>query len=118
MSESKTITAICYYLQIMENRGDLYFFRNNSFRGKILREDNTAGWINNNKKGTPDIIICYEGYFIAFEIKSKKGTQTLDQKVTEFKIKKTGGFYYIIKNVEDIQNILKALSEVKKASIK
>ncbi|HRU36099.1 MAG TPA: hypothetical protein P5237_02185, partial [Candidatus Paceibacterota bacterium] len=59
-----------HLLQILENQGKIYFIRCNVFSGKIKRANGTDGFIRQAKAGTPDIIICCEGKFIGFEIKT------------------------------------------------
>lgn len=90
----------------LERVGKIYYFRNNSFSGKIKRYDGSQGFIKNNKKGTPDIIICYKGHFIGIELKTMTGRQSPDQKLAEQDIISAGGKYFIIKTPEEFENIL------------
>lgn len=63
-SESEIKKCIANYLQILENQSKLYFVRNNSFEGKIIRNNKTEGYIKNNKKGTPDFLLCIKSKFV------------------------------------------------------
>ena len=105
--ESEILREIIKFLEILENRGDIYFSRNNSFKGKIKRQDGSEGFIKNNKPGSSDIIICYRGRYIGLEIKTQSGKQLEDQKKAEAAIKRAGGEYYIVRSVNDVFNILK-----------
>lgn len=44
------------------------------------------------KAGTPDLIYCINGYFIAIEVKSSVGSLTLKQSIEQGLIKSAGGF--------------------------
>lgn len=105
--ESEIKKNIVDFLQILEIQGKVYFTRNNSFEGKIKRKNGSEGYIKNNKPGTPDFLICYSGKYIGFEVKTESGTQSDDQKKAQKAIERAGGIYYIVKNVNDVFNILK-----------
>jgi len=105
--ESEIKKNICDYLQILENQGKIYFTRNNSFQGKIKRVNGSEGYIKNNKLGTPDFLICYQGKYIGLEVKTESGKQSAEQKKAQKAIERAGGIYYIVKNVNDVFNILK-----------
>ncbi len=104
--ESDIQKPIIDYLQILENRGEIYFVRNNSFAGEIKRKNGSKGYIKNNKPGTPDIIFCYKGKYIGFETKTETGKQSDLQKQAESKIKRAGGLYFIVKSVNQAINII------------
>jgi hypothetical protein len=52
--------------------------------------------------GTPDIIACYKGVFIAFEVKSEKGKTTALQELHIKEIKKSGGHAEVVRSVSDV----------------
>ena len=60
----------------------------------------------NNKKGVPDILICKDGKFIAFEVKTDKGKTTKLQDHNLKEIVKAGGSSYIVRSVEDVKSII------------
>jgi len=105
VSEKEIQKTILDYLMYLENAGDVYYFRNNSFAGKFERVDGSQGFIKNNKKGMPDIIVCYKGYFIGLEVKTAKGEQSIWQVMSEAAIKSAGGQYFIVRSLDDVQNI-------------
>ncbi len=102
VKESDIQKEILHYLQILENRGTIYFIRCNVFQGKIKRANGTDGFIKQAKAGAPDIIICCEGKFIGLEIKTETGKQSDLQKAAQLKIEKAGGKYFIIRSVRDL----------------
>ena len=56
--------------------------------------------------GIPDIICCYHGRFIAFEVKTLKGKTTALQDATIKKIISCGGQAYVVRSVDEVKNIL------------
>ena len=95
--------------------------RNNSFAGRVTRYDGTQGFVNNAKKGTPDIVCCFPwkmyaddgtvhimiGQFVGIEIKSPNGRQSPDQKRAEEMIKNVGGDYWLIYSPEEFEEKIK-----------
>ncbi len=104
IKESEIQKQIVEYLNY---RKDVYFTRNNSFAGKIMRGNGSVGYIKNNKPGAPDIIILFKGRYIGAEIKNKTGHQAEVQKQAEADIRRNGGEYYIVRSLEEIREILK-----------
>ncbi len=102
-SEHDAQKAIIEYLKYDR---DVYWMRNNSFAGKIMRPDGSTGWVNNAKKGAPDIVLCKNGLWIGLEIKCRGGRQSPDQKQAEADIRKAGGQYYIIHTIDDLTFVL------------
>lgn len=107
MMESLIQQACLTYLQMLENQGKLYFVRNNSFAGFLQRGNGSVGYIKNQKRGTPDIIVCYQGRFVGLEIKGPKGRQSEFQKEAEAAIRKAGGEYYVIRDTDHLREIIK-----------
>lgn len=58
------------------------------------------------KAGTPDLLICIHGLFIAIEVKSDKGSVTLKQDIEHDLITKAGGLVIVLygktENIFDI----------------
>lgn len=100
--ESELQKSILSYLQLIENKGELYFLRTGS--GLIKTEK--GHYFKTGKSGAPDISICYKGYAIYFECKTETGKQSEIQKEAEQKIIKAGGYYFIIRSLEEVVNIL------------
>ncbi len=102
-SEKQILKIIKDYLDYQK---DVYYIRNNSVSGRFLRKDGSQGWINNSKKGAPDLILLYKGRWIGLEVKTKKGKQSLEQQETQKHIQKCGGDYAIVRSAGEVQMLL------------
>ena len=56
--------------------------------------------------GIPDIICCYCGIFVAFEVKTETGKLTKLQEATIRKIKEAKGQAFKVTSVEEVKQIL------------
>lgn len=56
-----------------------------------------------NEKGTPDLLVCYKGFFFGIEAKNPKGTGTIDplQQIQIERINRSGGCAFVTHSVED-----------------
>lgn len=61
--------------------------------------------------GIPDIIVCYKGRFIAFEVKTDTGKTTVLQAITIKKIIKAGGYALVVRSVADARTVIEAFSK-------
>jgi len=59
--------------------------------------------------GLPDLILCYRGRFVAFEVKTATGRPSKLQEVTIAKIKAAKGEAFIVRSVEEVKQILDTL---------
>ena len=59
--------------------------------------------------GIPDIICCFNGRFIAFEVKTEKGRLTKLQEITIQRIKEAKGKAFKVTSLEEVKNILENL---------
>lgn len=89
MGEKSIVTAIIRYLKSLNN---CFCFKEH---GGVY---GTAG--------IPDIICCYNGRFIAFEVKTEKGRATELQKATIAKINDSGGVAVIVRSVAEVKEIM------------
>jgi hypothetical protein len=60
--------------------------------------------------GLPDVIVCYRGRFIAFEVKIPSGKLTKLQETTITKIRDAKGEAFKVTSVEEVREILKNLN--------
>jgi len=60
--------------------------------------------------GLPDIICCYNGRFVAFEVKTKSGKLTKIQETTITKIKAAKGEAFKVTSVEEVKEIFNNLN--------
>ena len=59
--------------------------------------------------GLPDIICCYRGRFVGFEVKTPDGKLSKLQEVTIAKIKAAKGEAFQVTSVEEVKKILETL---------
>ena len=58
--------------------------------------------------GLPDIVAIQEGIYIGLEVKTQNGRQSDAQKDIQREITKAGGFYFIVRNIEDVRAIFES----------
>lgn len=63
------------------------------------------------KNGSPDIIVCYRGKFIAIEGKIAKGQQSGWQRLRQNQIERAGGIYIVARDVSDVSDIISSLEK-------
>jgi hypothetical protein len=56
--------------------------------------------------GLPDLILCYRGRFVAFEVKTPSGKPSKLQELTIAKIKAAKGEAFIVRSAGEVQHIL------------
>lgn len=61
---------------------------------------------NFSQAGIPDIICCYFGKFVAFEVKTPKGKLSKLQEITIEKIRKAQGMAFKVTSLEEVKKIL------------
>jgi Holliday junction resolvase len=86
-------------LKFLENKSNTYTVRVGS--GAIKTQ--WGGYFKTGKRGCPDIICCYRGFFVGIEVKAEKGKQSQEQKDTEKQIKQIGGYYFVARSVDDVK---------------
>ena len=110
MKESQIQSIIIDYLIYLEGQGKLFFQRTNNT--PIYQENRYRRLAKGQKKGFPDIILCYRGTFIGLEVKTETGKQSKEQKWNQRKIIDNGGHYFIVRSLDDVKEILEKLNEV------
>lgn len=58
--------------------------------------------------GLPDIVVCFRGRFIAFEIKTMTNKATVLQSVTIKKILKAGGYALVVRSVDEVKHVIES----------
>ena len=94
MKESELITKIKNYLKTVP---DCFYWKEHG------GQYGTAG--------IPDIIVCYRGRFIAFEVKVGNNQPTVLQALTIRKIIKAGGYALVVRSVDEAMQVIKAFKE-------
>ena len=59
--------------------------------------------------GIPDIIVCYSGKFVAFEVKNERGKLSKLQEITIEKIRNAKGMAFKVTSLEEVKEILKGV---------
>ena len=59
--------------------------------------------------GIPDIIVCYKGKFLAFEVKTEKGKLSKLQEMAIAKIRKANGMAFKVTSLEEVKKILEGV---------
>lgn len=59
--------------------------------------------------GSPDMVVCYKGRFIAIEGKAAFGTQSGWQKLRQSQIETSDGIYILARSVEDVEKVIRTL---------
>lgn len=61
--------------------------------------------------GIPDIICCYRGKFVVFEVKAEKGRTTALQESVINKIQKCGEKAAVVRSVEDVKSVIEEVKQ-------
>lgn len=64
------------------------------------------GW---SGKGKPDLIVCLNGRFVAFELKVGENDLQDDQKIHRIRIRRSGGLHYSPYTLEEFITIIEEL---------
>ena len=102
--ESEIQSAVCEYLQLRRH----FFWRNNTMGVQRTSLDGRMFWTNNkySMKGIADIIVLTDGgYAVFIEVKRPSGRQSPEQKEFQRKCEEIGCEYYVIKSVDQLQEI-------------
>ena len=59
--------------------------------------------------GIPDIICCFHGRFVAFEVKTAKGRTTKLQDINIRNIHKADGVALVVRSLDEVKDALKEL---------
>jgi len=66
----------------------------------------TVKTIVTNKTGTPDILCCIDGRFVALEVKAAKGKPSKLQEYRIAEIRSAGGEAHIVRSLEEVKKLL------------
>ena len=92
MRESQIQRKILQYLKSIEN---LYYIKT----------------VVTNLSGVPDVIVCYKGQFIAFEIKRPGGKVSKLQEYNMERIREAGGKAYVVFDVDSVKHIIERMRD-------
>ena len=81
---------------------------------KFLRALGPACWVIKaavcNERGVPDILCCYRGRFVGFEVKTVKGRISGAQRVQNDRIRCAGGRAVVVRSVADVRVVLRTIN--------
>lgn len=101
MKETTIQNSICEYLQYRK----VFFWRNNNIPVFDKKRNIYRTLPKYAMKGTPDIIVVKDGFFIGLEVKMPKQYQSREQKEFQKNLKEAGGEYYVVRSINDLQEI-------------
>jgi len=104
-AENQVQSYIIQRLELLERCRKVYWFRSNSFSGRLTRWNGSQGYINNSKRGLPDIIAVFsDGIFTGIEVKTVTGRQSPEQKRAQENIENLGGRYWLVRSPEELES--------------
>lgn len=116
MKERELSKAVVQLLQYEENKGNLYFIRNNSYAGYLSHAKNVPGhYTMQGKKGCSDLIVFFKsnnqsllgnGSTEFWELKGNGNKQSPDQRDFEIKIGLLGFRYYLITEFSQAERLI------------
>ena len=59
--------------------------------------------------GIPDVICCYKGKFMAFEVKTPQGKLSKLQEITIKRINESGGMAFKVTSLQEVKDVLKGV---------
>lgn len=83
---------------------------------KLIRS--RGGWVVKvhgspyQDKGTPDLLACYKGFFIAIEVKTPRGAAEPEQEAAQRGIIAAGGRALITHQVKEVESVLNTIDEL------
>ena len=85
--------------------------RESALQRAIIRALETRGCYVVNvvvagRTGTPDLIVCHEGHYIALEVKLPKQQPTAIQLVERQRVLRAGGAFAVVRSVEEALAVL------------
>ena len=111
-SETDLEIQICYFLErklALSKRPYMIFATKprgnfNSKTGVMQKHRNPYV-----RPGHPDVVLILDGAFYGFEVKTSKGVQSDNQKAFERDLKKANAHYYIVRSLQEVNEILKEI---------
>lgn len=66
------------------------------------------------KRGTPDILACVQGLFVALEVKDPTGNHpvTSAQQINLRKIRSAGGIGAVVTSVDEVRRIMESINDL------
>ena len=103
--EGVIVKSILDWLSLEQKTGARLWFKR-VFTGPVLH---TGVRGKNPMKGTPDILLCLNGYFAGWEVKDAKGKPSSDQERELGDIQASGGQAVIIRSLDEAMDAYEQL---------
>lgn len=100
--------SICEYLQVKR----FFFWRQNVNPIFDAKSGGFRRMPAYSVNGVPDIIVIYKGKFVGLEVKNEKGKQADSQIEFERSCKSNGGYYKVVRSVDDVINFFKDIEKL------
>jgi Holliday junction resolvase len=81
-----------------------YLVRKGAFTIKVFANEMQG-------KGLPDLIVCYKGRYLAFEVKAPNGRVAKIQKATLRRIAKAGGIIASPRSLDEVRTIIEQIDQ-------
>ncbi len=91
--ESASVTKILTYLRR---------------RGAFVEKVHGSGY---QRRGLPDLIVCYRGRYIAFEVKAGAGKTTPLQDLALGEIMAAGGQAHVVRSVDEVARVIDLIDQ-------
>ena len=114
MKESQIQKEILHWLSL-QPKDQMFSWR--MYTGPIVRGNPLKGktfFTPNPCPGLPAIIVIIKGRFVGLEIKQPKGRQSTEQKTFEQAVKKAGGFYFLIRSLNEAIQAIDSIKHLTK----
>lgn len=98
-------------LQYLAHRNDCYAFKFKDQAKFINGRYRKSPWEIN---GVSDLCVLVEDHVLWIEVKTKKGRQSEHQKNFEKIITKWGGFYAVVRSIEELKELMDKKTWIKK----
>lgn len=101
---------------------ELIGMKEKALQRKIIRwlKDNGAFVVKYHggvytEAGIPDVLCCYKGQFLAFELKVKNNTTTKIQDFKIDRIRKAGGIAEVIRSLDEVKEVIGGIDDEEKS---
>ena len=71
---------------------------------------------SHSKKGTPDLLLCFQGLFIAIEVKQPGKKPSKLQQLRIKRDKKAGGIAFATDNLKEVKELINDISNVQRTN--
>ena len=82
---------------------------------KFMRTFGPACWVIKaavcNERGVPDILCCYRGRFVGFEVKTETGRISGPQRIQNERIRRACGRAVVVRGIDDVQAVLEHINK-------